>query len=161
MNTSRLGYGGVLAQLNSRAASVLKLRDDGYQEASVEVALTKPDSEYLPVESLSLKTRYVLLGDSWNAAAPDKATESIRRMVPTSLLDNGAIRTVQSIVGFVFDDLDPRNFELGKVDVGVAPASAWRPMNAATPTPRTLARSHHETCSVRDDAVAHRFGDGR
>ena len=127
VNTSRLGYGGVLAQLNSRAASVLKLRDDGYQEASVEVALTKPDSEYLPVESLSLKTRYVLLGDSWNAAAPDKATESIRRMVPTSLLDNGAIRTVQSIVGFVFDDLDPRNFELGKVDVGVAPCQRLAP----------------------------------
>ncbi|EKF73871.1 hypothetical protein A11A3_11698 [Alcanivorax hongdengensis A-11-3] len=127
VNTSHLAYGGVLARLNNRAADVLKLRDDGYQKASVEVALTKPSAEYLPVESFTLKTRYVLLDDAWSAAAPDIATENIRRTVPTSLLDNDVIRTMQSIVGFVFDDLDPRNFELGKVDVSVAPCQRLAP----------------------------------
>ncbi len=127
VNTSALAPGGVLAEFNRRAASVLKLNDDGYQKAAVEVALIKPNADFLPVESLSLKTRYVLLDDAWNAASPDRATESIRRIVPTSMLDNDVIRSVQSVVGFVFDDLSPENFELGKVDVEVAPCQRLAP----------------------------------
>ncbi len=127
VSTSAVAAGGILGRLNGMAADALKLQDDGYRQASVEVALLKPDSDFLPVEPLSLKTRYVLLDDAWNAGSPQMARESIRRMVPTSLLDNGVIRTVQDIVGFVFDDLDSDNFELGKVDVGVAPCQRLAP----------------------------------
>ncbi|MFC6329434.1 hypothetical protein [Alloalcanivorax gelatiniphagus] len=121
VTTSALAPGGTLARLNERAASVLKLESKGYRQATVEVPLIRANPDYLPLEPLTLDTRYVLLDDAWNAGSPQRARDSIRRLVPTALLDNEVIRTVQSIVGFVFDDLSPENFQLGKVDVEVAP----------------------------------------
>lgn len=121
LNTEALSPGGTLAELNDRVAQYLKLDVRGYQRAAVEVSLTRPNQDYLPIGQPSLKTKYVIMDDAWNAASPQRAAESIRRMVPTSLLDNGAISTIQSIIGVVFDDLHPRNFKPGKVDVEVAP----------------------------------------
>ncbi|MBM1142575.1 hypothetical protein GN155_002210 [Alcanivorax sp. ZXX171] len=119
--------GGLLGDLNSMVADALKLRNDGYRQASVEVALIKPDSDFLPVERLSLKTRYVLLDDAWNAGSPENATESIRRTVPTSVLDKAVFRKLRDAVGFVFDDLHSSNLKFGKVDVGVAPCQRLAP----------------------------------
>lgn len=130
LNTSALSAGGTLGELNDQVAEVLKLDVSGYRRADVEVALARANQDHLPVGQLSLKTRYVIMDDAWNAASPQRATESIRRMVPTALLDNGAVSTIQSIVGTVFDDLSPRNFKPGKVDVEVAPCqrlAAYRP----------------------------------
>ena len=127
VNTTALSPGGTLATLNEKAANILKLESNGYRQASVQVSLIRPNQDYLPVEPLSIDTRYVLLDDAWNAASPQRARESIRRMVPTSLLDSDVIRTIQSIVGFVFHDLSPESFQLGKVDVESAPCQRLAP----------------------------------
>lgn len=121
VNTTALAPGGTLATLNEKAADILKLESKGYRQASVQISLIRPNQDYLPIEPLTMDTRYVLLDDAWNAGSPQRARESIRRLVPTTLLDSDVIRTIQSIVGFVFDDLSPENFQLGKVDVEVAP----------------------------------------
>lgn len=121
VQTSALETSGLLGKLNDQIANVLKLENKGYRQSSVQISLIKPNQDYLPIEPLSINTRYVLLDDAWNAASPDRARKTIRRMVPTSLLDNGFVSAIQTLVGFVFDDLSPDKFQLGKVEVESAP----------------------------------------
>ncbi len=66
----------------------------------------------------------MLLADGWNMGGPDSTKSQVKSLVLTSLLDNAAIRTAQSIAGWIpfAKELGPNYLELGKVDPDVVPS---------------------------------------
>ena len=66
----------------------------------------------------------MLLADGWNMGGPEATKSQVKSLVLTSLLDNAAIRTAQSIAGWIpfAKELGPNYLELGKVDPDVVPS---------------------------------------
>ncbi|HKQ31519.1 MAG TPA: TadE family protein [Burkholderiales bacterium] len=66
----------------------------------------------------------MLLADGWNMGGRESTKSQVKSLVLTSLLDNAAIRTAQSIAGWIpfAKELGPNYLELGKVDPDVVPS---------------------------------------
>lgn len=66
----------------------------------------------------------MLLADGWNMGGREATKSQVKSLVLTSLLDNDAIRTAQSIAGWIpfAKELGPSYLELGKVDPDVVPS---------------------------------------
>jgi hypothetical protein len=65
----------------------------------------------------------MLLADGWNMGGRESTKSQVKSLVLTSLLDNAAIRSAQSIAGWIpfAKELGPSYLELGKVDPDVVP----------------------------------------
>lgn len=66
----------------------------------------------------------MLLADGWNMGGRTSTKSQVKSLVPTSLLDNGAIKTVQQIASWLpfAKEFAPDSLELGKVDPDVVPS---------------------------------------
>ena len=73
--------------------------------------------------NLNFQSNSALLASGWNAAGPYHVKNRVKRLVLTNYMDNGVIRTAQSLLGILpfGKELRPSRLKLGYVDPDVLP----------------------------------------
>lgn len=112
--------------MNRVVGTMFGLDQNGFYNSTIRLNLfKKPDLELLGSEDLTLTSNNAMLVGAWNANGPAGVRSTVRRTVPTSLLDNSGFRTIRNMASSVgFRELG--RFEPGKVE------AEWIPCQRAT-----------------------------
>ncbi|WP_341503838.1 hypothetical protein [Gallaecimonas sp. GXIMD4217] len=134
---SRGGLPGSLGGLTEKAVDLLsltkfKLDTREYYRTQVNTRMeplylnpfTGKEAEGYPVVNLTFSGQNALLAQGWNAGGPKHLQNRVKRLVPTTWLDTGFIRTAQNTLGLlpVAKELRTSSLKLGHVDVEALPS---------------------------------------
>ncbi|GGP72612.1 hypothetical protein GCM10009347_41620 [Shewanella algicola] len=94
-----------------------------YYQTEVSTKLQNHYLEPFDQLNLSFKGNSALMASGWNASGGEHAEKRVKKLVLTSVLDNGLVRLVQRIGGFIpfGKELKTNSLKFGHVDSDVLP----------------------------------------
>lgn len=117
-------------------AGFTALDADGYFKSATSIDTAKlswfdPDNELTGVDAfkkgLVFEAEAGVLAHSWNAGGGEHAAYQVRGLVPTSLLDNPILNTVQDVMSWVAPELGSDSLQFGYVDYDSVPPDRLTP----------------------------------
>ena len=114
------------------AARGFGLSDKGMQFSLVQAEVVQVPQVPITEKVFNLESRNVLYSGTWNANGPSDVNKRVRRVVPTSWLDNGVVNTLLDLASFGFKELG--ELEFGIVNTETVPCQRVAGTSAKVPS---------------------------